>query len=143
MIGIGALVLAAASLAAPCQVPKRLNGNEALVATLQFELKANDLENHPIEGAQFQFLDTGVSEGQKHLLGRTAKDGTARATLLHQWRDYFKEERNPNSGTFDIVVVAAYGASVVRHFAIECLKKRGEDYLVTLAVSLPNSLVIE
>jgi len=137
-----AAAMTASSAIWPCRVPAKAEGTEALSVELQIELRVVDLENRPIEGAQLLFLNTGGRPEEKRLLGRTNQGGALKTAVSQEWSDYFREERNPNTGTFDIFVVAPHGATSVRHFAIECLARKGNVYAVTVSASLPNVFII-
>ena len=120
----------------PCKVPAMPAAGESLVMNLRVELRVVDVDRKPVRNAKVAFLDASVRNSEKRSVGQSDEDGYLAANVSQQWVDYFKKDRRPDSGAFDILVEAPNGDSLVRHFAVECLPRRAEGFLLRAEIPL-------
>jgi len=58
--------------------------------------------------------------------------------LNHTWPDYFRSDRRPDAGTFDIVVAE----SQIFHAAVECLPLLGQERVLKVSVVATSDVIV-
>jgi hypothetical protein len=72
------------------------------------------------------------------VLGTTDQKGVFQLLLNHTWPDYFRAERRPDAGTFDIIV----SENQVFHAAVECLPLEGQERVLKLNVVARSDVIV-
>jgi hypothetical protein len=72
------------------------------------------------------------------VLGTTDEKGVLQILLSHTWPDYFRADRRPDAGTFDIIV----SENQVFHATVECLPVEGHERVLNLKVIASGDVII-
>jgi hypothetical protein len=139
-IGLGVLALAVAPTGA-CSAPARVGAGDGLSMRLRLVVEVRSPESQPSAHVTIRFLDTApppFERGVGRILGTTDQNGLFQATLSHTWPDYFRPDRRPDAGTFDIIV----SENQVFHATVECLPLEGPERVLKLKVVARSDVII-
>jgi hypothetical protein len=141
LIGVGMIALLALSSMGVCKPPDRDNAADALVMRLRLRVHARTADGAPAAGYEIRFLDTApppTERGSGVSIGSTDAQGRFAGSFVHSWPDYFRPDRRPDAGTFDIIV-----GLTVFHSSVECLPTEQGERILTLDVTIePEQIII-
>jgi hypothetical protein len=137
---LGGIVLALLA-SGVCAAPARTGSDDGLAMRLRLVVEVRSPEGQPSSNVTVRFLDTAPSpfeRGLGRILGSTDKQGLLQTTFSHTWLDYFRADRRPDTGTFDIIVAE----NQVFHAAVECLPLEGRGRVLKLKVVARSDVIV-
>jgi hypothetical protein len=108
---------------------------------LRLRVEVHSPEGKPSSYVTVRFIDTAplpYERGPGRVLGSTDDRGVFETILAHTWPDYFRPDRRPDAGTFDIVVAE----NQIFHAAVECLPLQGQERILKLGVVAISDVIV-
>jgi hypothetical protein len=107
---------------------------------LRLTVQVRSAAGKPVQHVDVRFRDTAPppqarEEGLR--LGSTDENGKLSTLVVHTWPDYFRTDRRPDVGTFDIIV-----ATQITHAAVECLPREADEWRLAITIVAESETII-
>jgi hypothetical protein len=133
-------VLLGVTPSATCRAPTPAGSADYLLMRLRLHVEVRSPEGRPSPNVTVRFVDTAPPPGERgegRVVGTTDEQGVVDTVVFQKWPDYFRQDRRPDAGTFDIVL-----ANQAFHAAVECLPQQGGEHRMSISVVATSDAII-